>query len=1256
MALNLNETATLSLKLNNGDVSKSIDELNDKAKALKKTINEIEKEGGKGSENWQKYKSELKEVQTATSQLKKEVDLTTLNYGQLESVIKQLNKDLRGMKPGTEEFIAATKRLGEAEKQFKGVKEEVDKIKKGGEDLAQPALWQKIGGGVGVMAKAFQAFMALQVIGFIIDIGKSIFETTSKFEKYGKVLDTALGSQKEAQQAMAALKDLGAKTAFSVDELTDGYVKMINRGLRPSQKEMVAMTDLAASQGKQFDQLVEAALDAQTGEFERLKEFGIKASKEGDNVTLSFKGLNQTVKNTPEAINGAITAFGEMEGVAGQNAKMMETLDGKASNMGDSFDSLKVQIGNQLRPVFLMILDTISNGIGIFGGFTGVLATVITAVVTTVKTLADFAISSGSVFKNTGLAIKEFLSGNFEAAGAAWDQTKAAGLAAVEQVKTNVKTGAAAVVAIWSDPGNTAKAQFAGQTQGKAHGDALTSEQKKALEAQEKEAEKARKKEQQEQEKALAERAKANEAALKKIADTEAEIYLASVKGELQQHTVKLMQKRDKEAEAILNTVADEELKNQQIKLLDEKLVADIQRLHTEHRQKELAAEAKAAQERLQANNQIREQERQANLALLDLKELQAAGNARKLIEIERDRANLQAKYKKDKLDEEEQAELAKASRDAERRIAELGDVKDKTEQTRQIKDQLAQQVTAINNRFRAEEQVAEASHSEKLKQIELQEKQQRQERRTAFSNSFKALLDGDLMAFAQQTGKIVSGEQEAWQKRMQKNMESYDQVADLAKQGVAFLNKLTQERLDKEIAASKKETETKVADSQKRMEEAIEAAEKQAEAEKLAAGDSAEKIAEIEEKLATSKAEIREQFESEADDIRKDGADKEKALAKQKWEADKRAQVATALISGAQAALKALASGIFPVNLVFAGIIAGLTAVQIAKIKSQPAPVFEHGGFVARGGRHGSEYGRGGIALVDRQSQREVGEMEGDEAIISREQTAANWPLISRMFRNARTPGRRSTPVLQDRGPAFREGGLFTSPYWKKEMYLFGSKKAKREAEAQAREAEAAAKRAEAEAQAAMATVYDGATSGDAGDANGTADAATYNGQADAQAAEAAKMAQTQLELLENIGLAIETMDENIQLSNKNLALQIEEALALLNTDVNTGLDNLASQMEKALEALNTDVSTGLESLAESTKTGLDNLAQTTKGGLDGMAVEVGGLKGSINAVEGATREVRGAVDGVQGAVWSTNQAGRLDALIGAISSFAGK
>ncbi|GAB4047089.1 hypothetical protein [Spirosoma litoris] len=1357
--VNLNEVASLTLQLNQGDVGKSIDTLNSKAKELKTTLKDIEKDGGKGSENWQKYKNELADVQKATAALKKEVDLTTLNYGQLDNLIKQLNKDLKTLKPGTDEFIAAAKRLGDAEKQFKGVKDEVAKIKEGGDELGKPTLWNKISTGVGTMAKAFNAFMALQVIGFIIDIGKSIFETTAKFEKYGKVLETALGSQEEAKAAMGALKELGAKTAYSVDELTEGYVKMVNRGLRPSQKEMVAMTDLAASQGKTFDQLVEAALDAQTGENERLKEFGISAKKAGDEVTFSFKGVNTTVKNTPEAIQGAIIAFGQMNGVAGQNAKMMETLEGQASNLGDNFDSLKVEIGDKLKPVFSGLLSLMGVGITVIRNLVGVLATLITGTVSYYKTLADFAVGAGGVMKNMGVAIKEFLSGNFEAAGKAWDQTKAAGAKVITDVKTNVKAGAAAVVAIWSDPANVQKAEFAGKKQGAAHGKGLTDEQKKALDKQAKEAEKARKADLKEHEKAL----KESEKALEELAKLEAAAHVASIKDELQREFAKLGSERDLKVEAIMRGIQDEKTKNLEIAALDKKLEEDVARVAGEFAEKKRKKAEEEEKAKLEAKKFILEQERLAENALLDWRELTAKGNAKVLADVHKDRLNIQYNVTIEKLNAEEAAEKAKAARE----ITDQG--------------QLATALTSIEERYRNERQLASARNAAEIEKIEKELKEKKNAIWSETSNAFGALLKGDLSAFVDHANKIVQGEQEAWQKRLQENTEKYAAVGQMAQQAAQFLANLAQQRADKEIAEAKRERDEKVAilndqlsteklavdqateaikttkeqaseniktikqteaDKIKTLEtlysqmsnaeskadlqaeidrtnqeatekktaakavhddavdnakdekqQKIDAAEATRDAEiasinKRTELDSATRKKMIEESKARAELEIKmakEDFETktqlskdEYEAKTKDATDeakakikllkeletadkdrakeliqqaKDEAAAKVKtaeeekakklklleqekatriqnkkdleaaieaedkrakaveaaaklkaWKAQQNADIASAVITGALATLKALASGFWPVNLVFAAATAVMTGIQVAMIKRQPQPSFDKGGFIPGGGRHGSTYGSGGLAIVDRATGREQGEMEGGEAIISREQTQANLPFIRRMFANARTPGKRSSPVTDFKAPAFREGGVMDGGAWSGRMFRYGGYVPKR--------------------------YEDGGVADYSSDGEGPLGGADQANQAQAQAVEQGKQ---QLKVLGEIQEAIKAADTSQQQAMSRLVNSVAYSL-----DVSTRSNVQA-----------------MDNLATTTKNGLESLAFSTKTGLNGMGSQVASLKGSINAVEGAVYQVRDAVNGTTSAVYNTNQAGRLDNLIGAISVF---
>jgi hypothetical protein len=59
----------------------------------------------------------------------------------------------------------------------------------------------------------------------------------------------------------------------------------VNRGIKPTKDELINMSDLASSQGKSLNMYVEAMLDAQTGEYERLKEFGIRAKSVGTHTT-----------------------------------------------------------------------------------------------------------------------------------------------------------------------------------------------------------------------------------------------------------------------------------------------------------------------------------------------------------------------------------------------------------------------------------------------------------------------------------------------------------------------------------------------------------------------------------------------------------------------------------------------------------------------------------------------------------------------------------------------------------------------------------------------------------------------------------------------------------------------------------------------------------------------------------------------------------------------------------------------------------
>jgi len=208
----------------------------------------------------------------------------------------------------------------------------------------------------GIMATAF-------AVGAVVMFTSQVIAARSEYEKFQAVLANTLGSQELGDSAFAMLGDFAANTPFQINELTGAFIKLVNRGFNPTRDEMTKIGDLASSQGKSFDQLTEAILDAQTAEFERLKEFGIKASKSGDKVSFTFKGVTKTVQNNETAIRNAIIAYGALDGVQDSMQAQMKTLGGRISNLKDQWWQFLVAVGGQTQGIFGAVISYISKGL-----------------------------------------------------------------------------------------------------------------------------------------------------------------------------------------------------------------------------------------------------------------------------------------------------------------------------------------------------------------------------------------------------------------------------------------------------------------------------------------------------------------------------------------------------------------------------------------------------------------------------------------------------------------------------------------------------------------------------------------------------------------------------------------------------------------------------------------------------------------------------------------------------------------------------
>jgi len=256
--------------------------------------------------------------------------------------------------------MAVEKIILDIQAQVKNAQQDINKLKGSTKGLNKEV--DKTGALFKKAAGAMAAFFSIQaIVGFT----KQIIEVRQEFEKYNAVLTVSLGSAKAAAKEFEMIKKFAAETPFQVIQLTNAFVKLVNQGFKPTAAEMRKLGDVAASTGKSFDQLTEAIIDATVGEFERLKEFGIRAQKMGDQVTFTFKEVRTTVDFTEDSIRKYILALGDMEGVSGSMAAISETLGGKISNLGDSWDSLLDTMGGKTTGVMTGVIGFLKTMIDI---------------------------------------------------------------------------------------------------------------------------------------------------------------------------------------------------------------------------------------------------------------------------------------------------------------------------------------------------------------------------------------------------------------------------------------------------------------------------------------------------------------------------------------------------------------------------------------------------------------------------------------------------------------------------------------------------------------------------------------------------------------------------------------------------------------------------------------------------------------------------------------------------------------------------
>jgi hypothetical protein len=194
-------------------------------------------------------------------------------------------------------------------------------------------------------------------------IGIAGLDEAAKVQKFKANLETMTGSAQAAEAAYSGLVQFANNTPFTLDQSVEGFTKLRALGLSTSEAIMTSYGNTAAATGKEMIQMVEAVADATTGQFERLLEFGIKASKQGDQVAFTFQGATKTVGNNAAEIEKYLIAIGQNE-FGSAMARQMTGLNGAFSGLGDKIFSLMAALGDgPFGAAVSDIINTISAGI-----------------------------------------------------------------------------------------------------------------------------------------------------------------------------------------------------------------------------------------------------------------------------------------------------------------------------------------------------------------------------------------------------------------------------------------------------------------------------------------------------------------------------------------------------------------------------------------------------------------------------------------------------------------------------------------------------------------------------------------------------------------------------------------------------------------------------------------------------------------------------------------------------------------------------
>jgi hypothetical protein len=192
---------------------------------------------------------------------------------------------------------------------------------------------------------------------------RGIISQYTEFERYRTVLTTFLGSQQAANAELRRLGQLANALPQDLADVTQAFTVLSRFGIDTTNQSLTAFSNIATANAKSMTQLAEAVADAMTGEFERLKEFGIKVSKENGKFVARIGDDQVAVAKTSRELVQQLQQLGNTR-FAGAAAANADTLDQSFSNLRGTVFEASVAFGEALKPALKDAVGIMTDLIG----------------------------------------------------------------------------------------------------------------------------------------------------------------------------------------------------------------------------------------------------------------------------------------------------------------------------------------------------------------------------------------------------------------------------------------------------------------------------------------------------------------------------------------------------------------------------------------------------------------------------------------------------------------------------------------------------------------------------------------------------------------------------------------------------------------------------------------------------------------------------------------------------------------------------